>query len=472
MNRRTKIVCTLGPAVDSQEAIERLIVGGMNVARLNCSHGDWETKKRWIEWIRRASQSIAPVAILADLQGPKFRIGVLPDLGLEMRVGTQVTMGHASTATIPLFDDAIWATIREGDRILFADGNVGVRVLDRKPDLATVEVESGGILKSRQGITVVDRGFTVSCMTDKDEDDLREAIGAGVDFIALSYVRTGDDVTELRQRIDLFDPEIKTVAKVETREAVDDIDAIIEASDAVMVARGDMGLQMPLDDVPIAQKQIIRRCNELGKAVITATQMLESMIVNPRPTRAEASDVANAILDGTDAVMLSGETAAGDYPIEAVRTMARIAEKAEAIIDHRRYWTVSLSQLGSSTEAIASSAVHLSHALGANAVLTTSTSGSTARMVSKFRPMIPIYCATSNERTWRQLALTWGVESALVRRPESTDSSIADAVEAFVELDRLEAGDDVVVTAGVPAGVPGNTNLILHQKVEAVSNLT
>ncbi|MBS1715346.1 MAG: pyruvate kinase, partial [Armatimonadetes bacterium] len=304
MKRRTKIVATMGPAVATQESIAALKDAGMNVARLNCSHGDWEQKRDFVRWIRELHDGFSPIAVLADLQGPKFRIGDVAGGVLNLVAGASVTMGHGPGAMLPMKDDAIFAAMAKNDRVLFGDGEVEVKLGVGDKGVFEAKVVTGGKVKSRQGITLVGKSFDVPCMTEKDLEDVKEAVRYGVDFIALSYVKDGDDMRRLRDVVSNLDPSVKLVAKVETKEALRDLDDVIDASDSVMVARGDLGLQMDLEDVPLAQKRIIRRSHLAGKPVITATQMLESMLVNARPTRAEVSDIANSILDGTDAVML------------------------------------------------------------------------------------------------------------------------------------------------------------------------
>ena len=468
MKRRTKIVCTLGPAVDSREKIHDLMQAGMNVARLNCSHGDWETKRRWIEWIREMSSDLAPVAILADLQGPKFRIGILPEDGLHLALGQNITVGPDPGATIPIIQSEIVAAFRPGSRALLGDGNVELKIGTPVGRNFRARVMSAGLVKSRQGITLVNRIFDTPAMTDKDREDIGRACAAGVDYIALSYVKSANDVLELRHEVDRIDPSIGLCAKIETREAIKELDGILAAVDLVMVARGDLGLQMDMEDVPIMQKRIIAKCTWAGKPVITATQMLESMISNPRPTRAEATDVANAVIDGTDAVMLSGETASGEFPVECVKTMVRIAERAETLFDRSRieahFREQALSQIDHQ-EAIAHSVAQLASLLKPAAVISTTVSGNTARLVSKYRPKAPLLCATYDERTQARLAACWGAEAIRLPTPRSTEDGIRNAVAAFVKQKRLKNGDLVLITAGVPFG-EGNTNLILTQVVD------
>lgn len=466
MKRRTKIVATMGPAVASQERIRTLIAAGMNVARLNCSHGNWEEKERFVEWIRAESPEVGPIGIFADLQGPKFRLGELSEGGREFETGSTVTIGLDDQVDIPFRPDQVWAALRTGDRVLFGDGAVEIKILKKLDDRFEAKMTSGGEVKSRQGVTVVGRSFDGPSLTERDIQDVYEAARVGVDYIALSYVRRAADMRELRRLVDKYDPTIKLIAKIETKEALKDIDEILKLSDAIMVARGDLGLQMDIEDVPVAQKRIIAKANLAGIPVITATQMLESMMVAGRPTRAEASDVANAILDGTDAVMLSGETATGEFPIECVRTMSRIAEKAELTFEHSTA-AKAAHEAGKETptDAVAHAAVKIASTIAVRAIVTTSTSGKTPRLVSKYRPRVPILCASWNHRTYTQLSLVWGVQTVLCDVPGNTDESIAIAVDVFLRHRRLKPDELVVITAGIPAGEPGNTNLILVQRV-------
>ncbi len=468
MKRRTKIVCTLGPAVDSKAKIKELIAAGMNVARLNCSHGDWETKRRWVEWVRELSPEIGSVAILADLQGPKFRIGILPEDGLHLSQGQIITVGPGPGATMPVTQPDIVRAFTPNCRALLGDGNVELKFLEKVDENYRVRVMSDGLVKSRQGITLVNIVFETPAMTDKDREDIGHACAAGVDYIALSYVKEAKDIAELRREVGKYDPSIGLCAKIETREAIDDLSNILSAVDLVMVARGDLGLQMDIEDVPIMQKRIIDMCTWAGKPVITATQMLESMIVNPRPTRAEATDVANAVLDGTDAIMLSGETASGEYPIECVKTMVRISEKAEELFDRSRIeknFQENARHTIGHQEAIAHSVADLAALLKPAAVVSTTVSGNTARLVSKYRPKAPLLCATYDERTQARLAVCWGVEAIRLPTPSATEEGVRNAVSTFVKYRRIKKGSLVLITAGVPFG-EGNTNLILTQMVD------
>lgn len=462
MKRRTKIVATLGPAVDSPERIRDLIEAGLNVARLNCSHGDWESRARWVDWIRQASPAIGPVGILADLQGPKFRLGPLPDGFIDVVAGQTLAVGQAEgDLTVP--GDAMFEAMKPGDRVLLGDGDVELKLGPKSGDVFEAKVVAGGRVKSRQGITLVGRSFNVPALTEKDKEDVAQAARLGVDFIALSYVRQAADLRELRRLVDKYDPTIRLCAKIETREAVKEMEEILKVADVVMVARGDLGLQLPLEEVPGLQKRIARQCAHHGKPVIIATQMLESMVTLSRPTRAEVADVANAIYDGADAVMLSGETATGAYPVEAVRTMARIAVETEGDVDHDARLGEDYRAPGgiTSTEAVARAAAVLAKSLKVKAIVCTSTSGATPRWVGKFRPKAPIYCASWNERTQRQLALSWGVEAIQIPLAATMDEIVQSSCDAFLKAKRLKVGDTVVVTAGTASGSAGHTNLIL-----------
>lgn len=465
---RTKIVCTLGPASGEPAVLRAMVDAGMDVARLNCSHGDWEAKGAWIEWLR---ENAPHVAVLADLQGPKFRIGDLGE-GLEIAPEETVTIG-AGDAQIPIDQPEILAAMEAGSDLLLGDGEIELRIVrEIGKDRFEARVVTGGLLKSRKGVTLVDRVFDSPSLTRKDLEDVQESIARGVDFIALSYVKNAADLRELRRVVDRMagGPGIRLCAKIETPAAIEDLPNILKVADLIMVARGDLGLQMAMEQVPMMQKRIIDACTWAGVPVITATQMLESMIENPRPTRAEATDIANAVLDGTDALMLSGETAAGKYPVECVRTMARIAFVAESRFDRRRIdlaWRERI-KVGAvdHTDAIAHAVGSLAAQLAPAAIVTTTTSGLTPRRVSKFRPDVPILCATYDDRTRRQLGVVWGVEAITMPLVESTDETVGSAIDAFLRQGRLQCGDEVIVTAGVPAGHAGNTNLIMTQVVK------
>jgi pyruvate kinase len=463
MERRTKIVCTLGPATDTKEKIQQLIEAGMNVARLNCSHGDWAAKKQWVEWIRELSPTCGPVAILADLQGPKFRVGIMPGSGLELVAGQKVTIGPG--AQIPIDQPEILAEMAPNSRILLGDGEIEIYIDSEEGSIHHGTVLAGGLLKSKKGVTLVGKTFKVPALTDKDLEDIKEAVAAKVDFVALSYVNHAEDIRLLKWELNKQGAHVKICAKIETRQAVEEIDEILEEVDMIMVARGDMGLQMDIEEVPVHQKQIIKHCGYVGKPVITATQMLESMMITSRPTRAEVTDVFNAILDGTDALMLSGETAAGAYPIECVNVMSRIACEAETMMRRSKFDNRE-DDVESHTVAIARAVATLEEQLQPEAIVTTTTSGQTPRLVSKFRPNAPILCASWNPETVAYMAIVWGVEATLIAPPTTSEEVLQHAVDTFAEAGRLNEGDLIILTAGVPAGKPGNTNLIMTQNVK------
>jgi pyruvate kinase len=469
MKRRTKIVCTLGPAVDSREKISQLIDAGMNVARLNCSHGGWEEKRRWIQWIRELSPKLSPVAILVDLQGPKFRVSDITGGSIDLIQGTTISVGPGAEVDVPIDQQEILDAMQPNCRLLLGDGEIELKIVSHEGGKFLAKVVIGGLLRSRKGVTLVGRVFDVPALTEKDREDTVEAAKVGADFIALSYVKSSNDVRELRRLVDTLNPHIALCAKIEMREGIKDIENILKVVDIIMVARGDLGLQMDIEDGPLMQKKIINECAYAGKPVITATQMLESMIHNPRPTRAEVTDVANAILDGTDAVMLSGETASGEYPIQCVKIMSRIAEKAETMYDRNRMEHDFQERLRGGvahTDAIAHAVSDLAHCLKAGAIVTTTTSGQTPVLVSKFRPRQPILCATWDEYTQRQLAIVWGVEAVKISLPSSTEDIIRDAIDEFLRQKRLKLGELVIITAGIPAGSPGHTNMIVTQVVK------
>lgn len=463
--RCTKIVCTLGPASGSPEMVQALVDAGMNVARINCSHGDRETRLAWAKNVQATSTPSRRIGILVDLQGPKFRLEPLESGSIDFNTGETLTVGSEPGAVLPIKASEIVSVMEPGDRLLLGDGDVEILLGPKVDGNFSATALSTGTVKSRQGVTLRGKVFDVPALTPKDREDVKFAVEAGADFVALSYVNRAKDLLELRAMLDELGSKAHLCAKIETRQAVENFDEIAEVADLIMVARGDLGLQMDTEDVPLIQKQVILRSNTLGIPVITATQMLESMVLNARPTRAEATDVANAILDGTDAVMLSGETATGRYPVETVATMARIAVKTESAFPHFEHQE-RLRGSSSTTSAVAEAAVQLSTRLRAKAILCTSSSGLTARMVSKFRPRISILCTAWNPVTQGQLSVVWGVESLCHISPETTDSVVQIAIDSFRETERLCPGDCVIITAGVPAGIAGGTNMIWLEMIQ------
>ncbi len=463
--RRTKIVCTIGPASESVDMIRQIAKAGMNVARLNFSHGTNEEHLRRIQDIRAVEAELGvPIAILQDLPGPKIRTGAMPgtvDLvqGQQFIFTTRDVPGSVDEANLPYPELVQQAQV--GQQVFLADGQLEFRVESVTPTDIVTRVVIGGPLSARKGVNMPGARINVSSITEADIEDIAFGLSNDVDWIAASFIRDARDLYPVRQMIEQSGKATRLIAKIEMHEAVDDIDAIIESADGIMVARGDLGVEIPLEEVPSVQKSIISKANTAGKPVITATQMLESMINNRRPTRAEVTDVANAIFDGTDAVMLSGETAVGQFPIDTVTMMSKIAIAAEDSLDFRRLWEEkSFAVANNVTDAIAQATVDIALDLEATAIVTPTSSGATARAVSKYRPESPIIGAATKPITYRQLALSWGVYPVLVAPSRNTDDMIEEAVEGTMRAGLVRAGDTVVLTAGVPAGVPGRTNLI------------
>ena len=464
---RTKIVATLGPATDEHDRVHALADLGVDVIRINFAHGSHETAGRWIGWVREASDAIGrPLAILADLAGPKIRIGALAR-PVELVDRTEVVLAPEAIAgpgDIPTTWPGLADDVGPGSRILLADGIMELRVLNTAPPRITCEVVRGGLLHAHKGMNLPGIEINTPALTAKDRADLAFALEQEVDYIGLSFVQRAQDVLDLRA---LIPAGTLIVAKIEKDRALAQIESILAATDAVMVARGDLGVELPFEQVPIAQKRIVQLANLHGRPVITATQMLESMMENPRPTRAEASDVANALFDGTDAVMLSGETAAGKFPLLAVDAMVRIAaeiERSQAYGEGPKYDVPSTRHLragATPTEhAIAAAVVEAARMLGAPAIVTLTRSGTTSRLVSSYRPNIPILGVTYERRTWRQLALVWGLHPVHCTGTVSYDAML-DAARAYLVRNHMaRPGQRVVVTAGVPFDVQGTTNMV------------
>ncbi|AGK55179.1 pyruvate kinase [Bacillus sp. 1NLA3E] len=467
--RKTKIVCTIGPASESVEKLTQLIEAGMNVARLNFSHGDHEEHGERIKNIREAAAMTGKtIAILLDTKGPEIRTNNMENGAIDLTSGQEVKISMSEVlGTVEKFSITYPGLIEDvfpGSTILLDDGLIGLQVLEVNKEIGeiTTKVLNGGTLKNKKGVNVPGVRVNLPGITDKDTQDILFGIEQNVDFIAASFVRRATDVLEIRRLLEEnHGVHINIIPKIENQEGVDHIDEILMVSDGLMVARGDLGVEIPAEEVPLVQKQLINKCNALGKPVITATQMLDSMQRNPRPTRAEASDVANAIFDGTDAIMLSGETAAGQYPVEAVTTMNNIASRAETALDHREI----LSNRSKNTEhnltdAIGQSVAHTALNLDVNAIITPTESGHTARMISKYRPKAPIVAVTSNDHILRRLSLVWGVYPQISQRATTTDEMLDFAVQESVNSTIVKRGDLVVITAGVPVGETGTTNLM------------
>lgn len=473
--RRTKIVCTVGPATESEEMLIQLVNAGMNVARLNFSHGTHDEHKKRIEAIKKVRQMLQkPVAIMLDTKGPEVRLGSFKDGAAEIKAGDRFTLtieevlGDHTRCSITYKE--LPKEVTAGTRILIADGLIELRVVDKTETEVICQVVNGGALADRKNVNIPGATSKLPAITQKDISDLLFGIENELDIVAASFIRKASDVLEIRKILEENNGGfISIISKIENQEGVDNIDEILKVSDGLMVARGDLGVELPPEEIPLTQKMLIKKANEAGKPVITATQMLDSMIRNPRPTRAEVTDIANSILDGTDAIMLSGETAAGKYPIDAVKTMATIAERTEQDLDYgRNINRVTYKDDVTVANAISHASCTTAYELGAAAIITPTQSGSTARMVSKFRPEAPIIAATFDERVRRKLCLSFGVHSVLIRDIESTDDLIEQSVNQAIANDYISSGDLVVITAGVPAGVAGTTNLI---KVHIVGNI-
>ncbi|WP_150267192.1 pyruvate kinase [Paenibacillus tepidiphilus] len=472
--RKSKIVCTIGPASESLENIKKLILAGMNVARLNFSHGDFEEHGGRIKTIRQASQELGKtVAILLDTKGPEIRTGKLEVEPIELvqdeylTLTTEEILGDQNRISVTYAD--LPNDVQVGSTILIDDGLIGLTVVDIQGTEIKTRIVNGGTIKSKKGVNVPGVAISLPGITEKDTNDIIFGIEQDIDFIAASFVRKASDVLEIRTLLEKHNAShIQIISKIENQEGVDNLDEILAVSDGLMVARGDLGVEIPAEDVPLVQKMMIRKCNVAGKPVITATQMLDSMQRNPRPTRAEASDVANAVFDGTDAIMLSGETAAGKYPVESVLTMSRIAEKAESALNHREiFMKQQIAQETTVTEAISQSVAISALDLNAKAIISSTVTGHTARVVSKYRPKSPIIAVTTQERTMRQLAVVWGITPVYGKEATSTDELLETALKGGKASGLVKSGDLVVITAGIPLGKSGSTNLVKVDTIPA-----
>ena len=475
--KKTKIVCTIGPASEDEKTLRALIDAGMNVARLNTSHGDVEEHRVKIRRIKRIRKDLRkPIGILMDLAGPKIRTGYLEKdqitlkEGQELIITTEDIIGNEKILSINY--EGLPADVKPGDRILLSDGAISLRVIetDGSKMIKTI-VENGGTITHRRGVNVPGVELKgISSVTERDEKFIELGVKEGVDMFALSFVRKEDDILLAKEIIKKAGGDQPVIAKIETLQALENLESIIERADGVMVARGDLGVEIPLEKVPIEQKRIISTANRMAKPVITATQMLESMVKNPRPTRAEVTDVANAILDGTDAIMLSEETAVGKYPVNAVTYMSKTAMEVEKVFeDYKNYafdWYRSFSFAFDVSDAISHACWQLSEDLGAETIITFTSTGSTARRVARFRPRSKIIASTPLETTYYRLSLVWGVIPILVEQTKSTDDMINKAIEHSKENNLVREGEKVIITAGIPIGVPGTTNML---KVHEVS---
>ncbi|MBK5245966.1 MAG: pyruvate kinase [Peptostreptococcaceae bacterium] len=465
--KRTKIVATIGPACEDKETLKEMIDSGMNVARLNFSHGSHEEQKVKIETIKEVRKQLGlNIAILLDTKGPEIRTGkfykpeILINEGQIYNLTTREMVGNEEMCSVTYKD--ITHDLSVGDRVLIDDGLIELETLEIIGDGVKCIVKNTGILKDNRGVNLPGVKLNLPSITEKDYGDIIFGIENEVDFIAASFVRKASDVEEIRTILKHNGGSyIRIIAKIENGEGIENIDEIIEASDGIMVARGDLGVEIPQEQVPLVQKKIIKKCNAVGKPVITATQMLDSMIRNPRPTRAEVADVANAIFDGTDAIMLSGETAVGKYPVEAVKSMSKIAITVEENIDFEEVMRRNISLRDESiTNAIGHATVASSYGLKARAILAPTASGGTPMIISKFRPKAPIFATTSNEEVARRLALSWGVECLVIESADTERELFIKAIEALSKREKIRKNDVLIITAGLPVGIEGNTNMM------------
>ena len=473
--RKTKIVCTMGPRLFENDLIRPLMLAGMDVARFNFSHGTHETHKQWHDEVCRIRNELGlPVATMLDTKGPEIRTGdfeggrAVLEAGQLFTLHTEPCMGDASHCSITYAN--LPKDVKPGDSILVDDGLIGMTVEHITDTEITCKVLNGGPVSNHKGINVPNVHLSMPFISPKDREDILFAADNDFDFIAASFVRSAEDILAMRKVLqERENTSIRIIAKIENNEGVQNLEEIMHAADGIMVARGDMGVEIPLEEVPSLQKHIIHECVMSGKPVITATQMLDSMMKNPRPTRAEATDVANAIYDGTSAIMLSGETAAGLYPVEAVQTMVRIAKKTEADIDYvHRFAVAGYNTRRDITAAISHATVTSSHDLEASAIVTVTKSGGTARMIARYRPDCPIVACATSEVVYHQLNLSWGVVPLLIEEVESSDALFDEAVSAAVRAGVIRDGELVVLTAGMPLGISGTTNMM---KVHVVGHM-
>ncbi len=472
--RKTKIICTIGPASEEVAMLTRLIQNGMNVARINFSHGRHEEHQKRIENIREAASITgSPTAIMLDTKGPEIRTGTLAQGKIKLEGGQEFILTNREVPgdekAVQISYPALPQEVKPGDSILLADGLINLQVKECSETDILCQVINGGELGERKGVNVPGVRIQLPFLSEKDRLDINFGIEQGVDIIAASFVRKAEDILEIRRILEENNADPSIIAKIESQEGVDNLEDIIKVVDGVMVARGDLGVEIPAEEVPLVQKLIIEKCAHTGKVVIIATQMLDSMIVNPRPTRAEVSDVANAIFEGADAIMLSGETAAGKYPAEVVETMARIAQRTEDALPYQELLRRKRLQ-GSLTvtDAISYATCATAMNLGASAILTATRSGYTARMVAKYRPKSKIVAATPDEAVLKQMALVWGVYPVLIRDIEGTDALLDESINAALEKGCINKGELIVLTAGVPTGLSGETNLL---KVHIVGDI-
>lgn len=466
LERKVKIICTMGPACWEEETISELVVSGMNVARLNFSHGDYASHTRTIDNVRKVEERLRrPVATLLDTKGPEIRTGMLPnhekiqlESGKEFYLFFEAVEGNADGVHVDYPD--LYKEVSVGQEIFIDDGSLLLSVEALDPAAIKCRVLVGGELGEKKGVNVPGANLSVPTLTDKDISDIRWGVEHKVDYIAVSFVRTKEDILGVRKVLEEHLGESKIIAKIETRQSVQNIDEILAVVDGIMVARGDLGVEMPTEDVPMVQKEIIEKCRSQGKPAIVATQMLDSMIRNPKPTRAEASDVANAVIDGADAVMLSGETASGRYPVASVKIMNKILMRTEENLREWQRTPKIFFNCGEVADAVSRAARDISETVCAAAILSLTRSGATARMVSKYRPDCPVIALTPSFSTWRELALVWGVYPLICPFTTDVEESVSNSLSIVQEEGLIKGGDNVVFTSGIPLGIPGSTNLV------------
>lgn len=470
MQRQTKVIATLGPSVASQEGVSALVDAGMDVARLNFSHGSHDLHRSFNEWVRNASRDAGrTVAVMQDIQGPKLRVGEFPGGQIDLDADTEVDLipngGKGTESLIPVGYDALLEDVSPGDRVILADGLVSCEVVGRTDEALRARVVYGGVLSDHKGVAFPDSSLSVGNITPKDEVDLAFGRELGVDFVATSFVRGGADV----EAVSALAGDVPVIAKIELAQALDNLDEILKVSFGVMVARGDLGVQLPLDRLPLIQSDIIKRANAMGRVAVTATEMLESMTHNPRPTRAEVTDVAHAVMGGTDAVMLSGETAIGDHPERTVRAMAQICRTIEEGTLTDQTAVPFVGGENDIASAVAQAATQIAKNVGARTIVAFTESGSTARLISKYRPPQRVVAFTPNDTTRARMALFWGIQPHAFERRDYTDDEIAAAADALLAEGVVSIGETVVMVAGVPPNIRAATNLV---KVHEIGELS
>lgn len=471
--RKTKIICTMGPATDNEEVMKKIMLEGMDVARLNFSHGNYEDHKKRMDMVKKIRKEVNKhVAILLDTKGPEVRVKQFKDGKVTLKEGQLFTLTsdevEGTEEKVSITYNRLYEDLETGMKVLIDDGLIEMSVEKVEHNNIVCRVINGGVVSNNKGVNIPNVNLSMPYLSEKDREDILFGIAQDVDFIAASFVQNKDDILQLRKLLNKNGGEnIKIIAKIENMQGVENIDEILDAADGIMIARGDMGVEIPYEEVPVIQKMIIKKVYEAGKQVITATQMLESMIKNPRPTRAEATDIANAVYDGTSAIMLSGETAAGAYPVEAVKAMVRIAERTEQDVDYRkRFFHHDRKANPDITDAICHATCTTALDLNARAIVTVTKSGHSARMISRYRPASDIIGCATSEKVCRQLNMAWGVIPILIKEEKDVFDLFDKAIVAAKNMELLEKGDLTVITSGVPIGISGTTNMIKVQNVQ------